>query len=34
MTQGTRLIDLGFVNVFLVKTGDGYLLIDTGIVQQ
>ena len=34
MTEGTRLIDLGFVNVFLVKAGDGYLLIDTGIAQQ
>ena len=34
MFDGTRLIDLGFVNVFLVKTGDGYILIDTGVAQQ
>jgi hydroxyacylglutathione hydrolase len=30
----TQLIDLGFVNVFLVKAGVGYILIDTGISQQ
>ena len=34
MIDGTRLIDLGFVNVFLVKTSDGYILIDTGVAQQ
>lgn len=34
MSTEIRVIDLGFVNVFLVKTGDGYILIDTGIGQQ
>jgi glyoxylase-like metal-dependent hydrolase (beta-lactamase superfamily II) len=34
MSTETRVIDLGFVNAFLAKTGDGYVLIDTGIGQQ
>jgi hydroxyacylglutathione hydrolase len=29
-----QVIDLGFVNAFLVGAGDGYVLIDTGIGQQ
>jgi hydroxyacylglutathione hydrolase len=29
-----QVIDLGFVNAFLVRTGEGYVLIDTGIGQQ
>lgn len=34
MNQELQLIDLGFVNAFLVKAGDNYILIDTGIAQQ
>jgi glyoxylase-like metal-dependent hydrolase (beta-lactamase superfamily II) len=34
MSTEIRVIDLGFVNAFLIKTGDGYILIDTGIGQQ
>jgi hydroxyacylglutathione hydrolase len=34
MTEDTRLIDLGFVNVFLVPAGNGYILIDTGVAQR
>jgi len=34
MNEETRLISLGFVNVFLVRAGDGYILIDTGVAQQ
>jgi glyoxylase-like metal-dependent hydrolase (beta-lactamase superfamily II) len=29
-----QVIDLGFVNAFLVGAGDGYVLIDTGVGQQ
>jgi hydroxyacylglutathione hydrolase len=29
-----QVIDLGFVNAFLVSAGDGYVLIDSGIGQQ
>jgi flavorubredoxin len=28
--QETTIINLGGVNYYLVKTGDGYILIDTG----
>jgi hydroxyacylglutathione hydrolase len=31
MTQETRTINLGGVNCYLVKAGDGFVLIDTGI---
>jgi glyoxylase-like metal-dependent hydrolase (beta-lactamase superfamily II) len=34
MAEGTLLIDLGFVNTFLARAGDGYILIDTGVKQQ
>ena len=34
MSEEIRLFDLGFVNVFLVRAGDGYILIDTGVAQQ
>jgi len=34
MDKEPQVIDLGFVNVFLLKAGDGYILIDTGVPQQ
>lgn len=34
MTEQTYIINLGFVNVFLVKTDDGFILIDTGVAQK
>jgi hydroxyacylglutathione hydrolase len=34
MAEETKVINLGFVNAFLVKTDDGYILIDTGVAQQ
>lgn len=34
MTDVKRLVNVGFVNVFLVKTTDGYVLIDTGMAQR
>jgi hydroxyacylglutathione hydrolase len=34
MNQETQLIDLGFVNAYLLKAADGYILIDTGVSQQ
>ena len=34
MNEETKIIDLGFVNVFLLKTGEGFVLIDTGVAQQ
>jgi glyoxylase-like metal-dependent hydrolase (beta-lactamase superfamily II) len=34
MTEETRVINLSFVNAFLVKTDDGFILIDTGVAQQ
>ena len=34
MDEDTRLIDLDFVNAYLLKAGDGYILIDTGIARQ
>jgi len=33
MTENTHRINLGFVNAYLVQAGDGYILIDTGVVQ-
>jgi hydroxyacylglutathione hydrolase len=34
MDEETQQIDLGFVNVYLVKAGDRSILIDTGVAQQ
>ena len=34
MSEETKLIDLGFVNAYLVRAGDGYILIDTGVPQR
>jgi hydroxyacylglutathione hydrolase len=34
MNEDTQVIDLGFVNAYLVKADDGYILIDTGVAQQ
>jgi glyoxylase-like metal-dependent hydrolase (beta-lactamase superfamily II) len=34
MTQETHVINLGFVNAFLVKTDEGFILIDSGVAQQ
>ncbi len=34
MGEETQHINLGFVNAYLVKAGDGYILIDTGVGQQ
>jgi hydroxyacylglutathione hydrolase len=34
MTSDIKTINLGFVNVFLINTGEGYVLIDTGIDQK
>lgn len=34
MDKEPTLINLGFVNVFLLKAGDDYILIDTGVAQQ
>jgi glyoxylase-like metal-dependent hydrolase (beta-lactamase superfamily II) len=34
MTTETHVINLGFVNAFLINTGDSYILIDTGVAQQ
>jgi hydroxyacylglutathione hydrolase len=29
-----KVINLGFVNVFLIETGDGFVLVDTGVAQK
>jgi hydroxyacylglutathione hydrolase len=34
MAEETHVINLGFVNAFLVKTDDGFILIDTGVAQR
>ncbi len=34
MNEETQHIDLGFVNAYLVKAGEGFILIDTGVPQQ
>ncbi len=34
MNEEIQLINLGFVNAFLLWAGDGYVLVDTGIAQQ
>lgn len=34
MDKEPTLINLGFVNVFLLKAGDDYILIDTGVARQ
>ena len=34
MSDETQLINLGFVNAFLLRAKEGYILIDTGIAQQ
>jgi len=34
MATAVTIIDFGFVNAYLVETGDGFVLIDTGIGQQ
>jgi len=34
MAEETRLLNLGFVNAYLVPASDGWVLIDTGIAQQ
>lgn len=34
MNKETKIISLGFVNVFLVETVDGFVLIDTGVAQK
>jgi hydroxyacylglutathione hydrolase len=34
MAEGTRPIELGYVNAYLVDAGDGYVLIDTGVPKQ
>jgi len=34
MTEETRVINLSFVNAFLVKVNDGFILIDAGVAQQ
>jgi|WetSurMetagenome_2_1015567.scaffolds.fasta_scaffold403086_1 hydroxyacylglutathione hydrolase len=34
MNSEIKTIDLGFVNVFLIKTGDGFVLVDTGVAQK
>ena len=31
MNENIKVIALDFVNVFLVKAADGYILIDTGL---
>jgi hydroxyacylglutathione hydrolase len=34
MNKEIKIINLGFVNVFLIGTGDGFVLIDTGVAQK
>jgi glyoxylase-like metal-dependent hydrolase (beta-lactamase superfamily II) len=34
MNEKIKIIELGFVNAFLVRTKDGFVLIDTGLAQQ
>jgi len=34
MDENIKVIGLGFVNAYLLKAGDGYILIDTGIPSQ
>ena len=34
MSEEIQLINLGFVNAYLLQAGDGYVLVDTGIAQQ
>jgi hydroxyacylglutathione hydrolase len=34
MNEETKRIELEFVNVYIVNTGEGYILIDTGIMKQ
>ncbi len=34
MTNNIELINLGFVNAFLLKAGDGFVLVDTGMASQ
>jgi hydroxyacylglutathione hydrolase len=34
MKSEIKTISLGFVNVFLIKTGDGFVLVDTGVARK
>jgi len=34
LDEDIQRIDLGFVNAYLVRAGDGFILIDTGMAQQ
>jgi hydroxyacylglutathione hydrolase len=34
MDKEIQIVDLGFVNAYLFKAGEGYILIDTGVRQQ
>ena len=34
MNERIKIINLGFVNAFLVRVKDGFVLIDTGVAQQ
>jgi hydroxyacylglutathione hydrolase len=34
MSERIQLIDLGFVNAYLIPVGDDYILIDSGVAQQ
>jgi len=34
MSDNIKVINLDFVNAFLIKVKDGYILIDTGLPQQ
>jgi hydroxyacylglutathione hydrolase len=34
MNKKIKVINLGFVNVFLIETGDGFVLVDTGVAQK
>jgi glyoxylase-like metal-dependent hydrolase (beta-lactamase superfamily II) len=34
VSEEVRIIDLGFVNAYLIKTRDGDILVDTGVAQQ
>jgi glyoxylase-like metal-dependent hydrolase (beta-lactamase superfamily II) len=34
MAEEIHLINLGFVNAYLLQAGDGFILVDTGIAQQ
>jgi hydroxyacylglutathione hydrolase len=34
MNKETKIINLGFVNVFLIEAGNGFVLVDTGVSQK